>query len=170
MGQKTLFLRQKKTCFRDKKPCFGSKSLGSLEIFLFWTFQKLQKNDIKMEFRKSWKLVLTWKLTQMFGLKFGMQGLIYKQIKMQLYLDGKGKDKVGLIVSLIYLRVERCDWEVHYKMSNQSWTKMWADTRQKYGFDAKDVNFITFVNFINIFCAHFLYESGFVLLLKPKHS
>jgi len=45
------------------------------EIFLFQTFQKLQKNDVKSNFGIREKLVPTRKPTRMFGLKFGMQGL-----------------------------------------------------------------------------------------------
>jgi len=62
--------------FRNK---FGSKTGVSKhsefteysEFVLFQIFQKLQKNDVKIKFLFSWKLVLT----QIF--KFGMQGLSY---------------------------------------------------------------------------------------------
>jgi hypothetical protein len=58
------------SCFWVKKPCFGVKKFGkssetgdsehseftvNWEFVLFRTFQKLRKNDIKIEFRKSQK-------------------------------------------------------------------------------------------------------------------
>jgi hypothetical protein len=61
-----LFLDQKTLFLRLKNPVFGSKSLETgvsehleftenSEFVLFSTFQKLQKNDFKIEFRKSRK-------------------------------------------------------------------------------------------------------------------
>ncbi len=55
-----------------------SEFTENLEFVLFWTFQKWWKNDVKLKLWNCKKIVATRKLTQMFGLKFGMQGLTRK--------------------------------------------------------------------------------------------
>jgi len=91
----------KKLCFWVKKPCFESKSSENVQKPLFWGqkqgfsniwylrkiqnlfYSKLSENYEKMTLKSNFgnceKLVPTWKLTWiwMFGLKIGMQGLIW---------------------------------------------------------------------------------------------
>jgi len=84
LGQKTLFLSQK-TLFLGQKVWkkFG-KVWKSLEKFgkfgyfgnrVFGTFENYKKMTLNSNFGNRQKLVPTQKPTQMFGLKFGMQGL-----------------------------------------------------------------------------------------------
>jgi len=84
LGQKTLFLRAlgSKTGVSEH-----SKFTEISEILLFRTFQKLQKMTLKLNFGNREKLVLTQKPTWMFGLKFGMQGLIIIQCCLRIYTD-----------------------------------------------------------------------------------
>ncbi len=90
-GQKTLFLGQK-TLFLDQKVwkkignlCCGVNNshfpkIQNLKKFQNLFYSELSKNYEKMTFNSNFenreKLVPTQKPTQMFGLKFGMQGLI----------------------------------------------------------------------------------------------
>jgi len=48
---------------------------------LFQTFQNLQKMTFNLNFENRKKLIQTQKLTEMFGLKFGMQGLTYHRFQ-----------------------------------------------------------------------------------------
>jgi hypothetical protein len=83
------------SCFWDKyfgksleTPVVGSKTgvsehsefTENLEFVLFLTFQKLQKMTLKSYFGNREKLVPTRKPTQMFSLKFRMQGLIFRKV------------------------------------------------------------------------------------------
>ncbi len=85
-GSKPLFLSQK-VWIKFGNPCFGVKNSHFQK---FWTYKNFgicsflnfPKNTKK--WRSTWtskiakKLILTQKPTQMFGLKFGMQGLSFK--------------------------------------------------------------------------------------------
>jgi hypothetical protein len=55
----------------------NSKLTKISEFVLFQTFQKLQKMMLNLNFENCKKHIPTQKTTQMFDLKFGMQGLTY---------------------------------------------------------------------------------------------
>ncbi len=82
------------SCFWDKKTCFwgfwGQSSKNRVKNRGFWTFQKLRKMTLKLNFGNRKKLVPTWKPTQMISLKFGMQGLT----KQRSYPLGKSSSKL----------------------------------------------------------------------------
>ncbi len=73
------------------------------EFVLFQTFQKLWKNYVKIEFWKSGKLILT----QMFGLKFGMQGL-------SLYIAEVHLNNIGLCPNRLQLKLLPLKTEVKW--------------------------------------------------------
>jgi len=110
----------KKPCFWVKKfgnSCFGVKNRGfrtfgiyGIILNLFYS-ELYEKMTLKLNFGNREKLVPTWKLTWMFGLKFGMQGLT---------------KIVRLLSNLKHiLKLETSDWDVtqffSISHSNNTW-------------------------------------------------
>jgi len=83
LSQKKLFLGKK--VWKCLETGF-SKHSEILEIFIFRTFRKLWKNDVKLELRKLWKTCSNSKTDSKVRLKFGMQGLKLLIKMLEFYL------------------------------------------------------------------------------------